>query len=417
MAVSLTARVLLGLVLGFAVGLLISANPSLARVPGWIEPVGTIFINAIKMTVIPLVVASLIVGVASAPDPATVGRLGGRAALWFIGIVLVSAFIGVLVTPLALSVIEPDPARIEALRSSTAGAEFVERAKGIPKFSQWLTELVPVNPIRAAADTAMLPLIVFSVLFGAALMRVESARRQAMLLALQGVQDASFVLVRWVLIAAPVGVFALAMPLAARLGVSAAGAVVWYIGVVSALCVAFMALVLYPLACIGGRIAFRDFARAALPVQAVAMSSRSSMGSLPVMIEQLGGTLGFTREITGFLLPLSASVFRAGAGIGITGGVCFLAALYGVHLTVPQLATIALTTTLLSFSVPGIPAGSIIVMVPVLLAAHLPVEGVGILIAVDAIPDMFRTTTNVTGTMAVAAVLGGRNRTPVTKAG
>jgi Na+/H+-dicarboxylate symporter len=112
--------------------------------------------------------------------------------------------------------------------------------------------------------------------------------------------------------------------------------------------------------------------------------------------------------VTGFLLPLSASVFRAGAGIGITGGACFLAALYGVELSTPQLATIAATTTLLSFSIPGIPAGSIIAMVPVLLAARLPVEGIGILIGVDTIPDMFRTTTNVTGTMAVATMLGAR---------
>jgi len=179
---------------------------------------------------------------------------------------------------------------------------------------------------------------------------------------------------------------------------------------VSLLCVAFMVLVLYPFASIAGGIPIREFAAAALPVQAVSMSSRSSMACLPVMIEQFATRLGFSREITGFLLPLSASTFRAGAGIGITGGVCFLAALYGTPLSVPQLATIALTTTLLSFSVPGIPAGSIIVMVPVLLAAKLPVEGVGILIGVDAIPDMFRTTTNVIGTMTIAAVLGGKNR-------
>ncbi len=170
-----------------------------------------------------------------------------------------------------------------------------------------------------------------------------------------------------------------------------------------------MLLVLYPLASLFGRIGFMRFARIALPVQVVAMSSRSSMGSLPVMIEELGGKLGLAPAIIGFLLPLSASVFRAGAGIGITGGTCFLAALFGIDLSTPQLMTIAVTTTLLSFSIPGIPAGSIIAMVPVLLAARLPVEGVGILIGVDTIPDMFRTTTNVTGTMAVATILGAHD--------
>jgi Na+/H+-dicarboxylate symporter len=401
-----TIRVLIGLVLGFVIGLAIAGDPAFSAVPAILDPVGTIFINAIRMTVIPLVVSSLIIGVASAPDTRTVGQLGGRAVLMFIVIVMLSSIIGVIVTPIAFSSIEADPARLAALQAS--GAAALESAKAIPTLSQWLVALVPVNPIRAAADGAMLPLIVFSVLFGLALNRVTPERRGRAIAGLQGIQDAAFVLVRWILIAAPLGVFALTVPLASRLGVGAAGAVVQYIAVLSGLCVAFMLLVLYPAASVFGRVGIVRFARIALPVQAVAMSSRSSMASLPVMIEELGGKLGLSPAITGFLLPLSAATFRAGAGIGITGGACFLAALFGVDLSAQQLMTIALTTTLLSFSIPGIPAGSIIAMVPVLLAAGLPVEGVGILIGVDTIPDMFRTTTNVTGTMTVATILGAR---------
>jgi Na+/H+-dicarboxylate symporter len=409
---SLTARVLTGLVLGFAAGLAIASLPALSAVPAWIEPVGTIFINAIRMTVIPLVVSSLVVGVGSAPDPRTVGSLGGRAIVLFVAIVFVSSVIGVVVTPLAMSVITPDPARIDALRSAAGATDYAAQAKSVPTFAEWLVALVPSNPIKAATDAAMLPLIVFSVLAGLALSRVAAETRDTALRVVRGVQDASFVLVRWVLEVAPFGVFALAVPLAARLGIGAAGAVAWYIVVVSVLCLLFMALVLYPVATIGGKVSLREFARAALPVQSIAMSSRSSMGSLPVMIERFGGDLKYSGEITGFLMPLSASVFRAGAGIGITGGACFLAALYGAPLTVSQLVTVAVTTTLLSFSIPGIPAGSIIAMVPVLIAAKLPVEGVGILIGVDTIPDMFRTTTNVTGTMTVASLLGRNRRDP-----
>jgi proton glutamate symport protein len=408
--VSLTVRVLTGLVLGFAVGLVAAAVEPLARVPAWIEPLGTVFINAIRMTVIPLVVSSLVLGVASAPESRTVGTLGGRAAVLFVELVFISSVIGVIVAPVALAMNAPDPASIEALRASAPAVDAIERAKAVPSFTQWMIDLVPVNPVRAAADSAMLPLIVFSLLFGVAVTRVDAGRRDGLMRALAGLQDASFVLVRWVLLLAPIGVFALAVPLAARVGIEAVGAVAWYIVIVCGLCVLFMALVLYPLASIAGGIPLVEFARAALPVQAVAISSRSSMASLPVMIEELGGKLGLSKEITGFLLPLSASVFRAGAGIGIAGGVCFLAILYGSPLSVNALATIAVTTTLLSFSIPGIPAGSIIAMVPVLQAANLPVEGVAILIAVDAVPDMFRTTTNVTGTMAVAAMLGGRTR-------
>ncbi|HKS07545.1 MAG TPA: dicarboxylate/amino acid:cation symporter [Gemmatimonadaceae bacterium] len=415
---SLTVRVLIGLGLGFGAGLIAADVPQLARAATWIAPAGTIFINAIQMTVIPLVVSSLVLGVASAPDSRAVGRLGGRAAVLFVLLVFVSSVIGVVVAPGALALNAPDAASIEALRASTQAVDAVERAKAVPTFTQWLLGLVPVNPVRAAAESAMLPLIVFSLLFGVALTRVDAARRDGLMRALAGLQDASFVLVRWILMLAPIGVFALAVPLAARVGLEAVRAIAWYMAVVSGLCVLFMALVLYPLASVVGRIPLREFARAALPVQAVAISARSSMASLPVMINEFAGSLGLSKEITGFLLPLSSSVFRAGAGIGIAGGVCFLAILYGSPLSLGALATIAVTTTLLSFSIPGIPAGSIIAMVPVLQAANLPVEGVAILIAADAIPDMLRTTTNVTGTMAVAAMLGGRTRTaaPTTNA-
>ncbi len=413
---SLTAKVLLGLLLGFGAGLVVPGIPALTWLPGAVEPLGTLFINGIRMTVIPLVVSSLIVGVASAPDPRTVGRLGGKALAWFVVIVLAAAVTGVLLVPGAFRLLPLDPAAVEALRAGAVAGDIVERARAVPGFAQWLTELIPVNPVRAASDGAMLPLIVFSVLFGVALTRVSPAPQAALVRVLEGVQEASLTLVRWVLALAPVGVFALAVPLASRIGLAAAGAVLWYMLIVSLLCVVFSVLVLYPIAVVAGGVPLRDFARAALPAQAVAMSSRSSLAALPAMIEGATTRLGLSREITGFFLPLSAATFRTGAGIGMTGGVCFIAALYGMELGAAQLATIAVSTVLLSFSVPGVPAGSIIVMVPILLSVGLPVEGIAILIGVDTLPDMFRTTTNVTGTMAVAAAIGGKDRVPPTGA-
>jgi proton glutamate symport protein len=249
-------------------------------------------------------------------------------------------------------------------------------------------------------------LIVFAVLFGVALTRVPAGPREALVRALDAVQEASLTLVRWVLALAPLGVFALAVPLASRMGLGAASAVAGYIVAVSLLCVLFAALVLYPVAVLLGRVAPMRFLRALLPAQAVAMSSRSSLAALPAMIEGAREQLRLSQEVVGFLLPLSAATFRTGAGIGMTAGVAFVAALYGVELSAAQLATVALSTVLLSFSVPGVPAGSLIVMVPILLSVGLPVEGVAILIGVDTIPDMFRTTLNVTGTMTVATVLG-----------
>ncbi|MDQ3389050.1 MAG: dicarboxylate/amino acid:cation symporter, partial [Gemmatimonadota bacterium] len=154
-----------------------------------------------------------------------------------------------------------------------------------------------------------------------------------------------------------------------------------------------------------GRTSVGRFARATAPAQGIAFSSRSSLAALPAMIEG-AAALRLSREIAGFFLPLSASLFRLGGAVALPAGVLFVARLYGVDLSVPQLVTVGVTSVLLTFSVPGIPGGSILIMAPVLLSAGLPVEGIGLLLGVDTIPDMFRTTTNVTGHMAAATILG-----------
>jgi proton glutamate symport protein len=403
---SLTVRVLIGLVAGLAVGFVVNASPDLRGVVPWIEPLGSIFINAIRMTVVPLVVASLIVGVAGAPDARAIGRVGWRALALFVVLVLAGAVFGAIIAqPVLTRMI--DPASTAAVREGASQLAGVaqEGARRLPTFAQWLIDLVPANPIRAAADGAMLPLIVFSLLFGVALLRLAAERRRSVIAFFEGVSDAMLVLVRWVLVLAPIGVFALAVPLAARMGLAAAGALIGFIVLVSGLSVAFMVLVLYPSTSVVGRVPLGAFARAIAPAQAVAFSSRSSLAALPAMIEAAETRLRFPPEISRFLLPLSASTFRAGSGVGLTVSVLFVARLYGVDLSVAQMVTVIATVLLTSFSVPGIPNGSIIAMVPVLAAAGIPVEGIGILLSIDTIPDMFRTTTNVTGHMTAAAIL------------
>ena len=404
---SLTVRVLIGLFAGLLVGFAANAFPDLRGIIPWIEPLGSIFINAIRMTVVPLVVASLVVGVAGASDARAIGRVGWRALALFVILVLAGSIFGAIVAqPILVRLIDPGAAT--AISSGTAGqlaGAAQEGAQRLPSFAQWVIDLVPSNPIRAAADGAMLPLIVFSLLFGVALLRLDAERRRPIIGFFEGVADAMLVLVRWVLVLAPIGVFALAVPLAARMGLAAAGALAGFVVLVSALSVAFMALVLYPAASALGRVPLGLFARAIAPSQAVAFSSRSSLAALPAMIEAGETRLGFPPEISRFLLPLSASTFRAGSGVGLTVSVLFVARLYGVDLSIAQIATVIATVLLTSFSVPGIPNGSIIAMVPILVAAGIPVTGIGILLSIDTIPDMFRTTTNVTGHMTAAAIL------------
>ena len=411
---SLTARVLIALILGLAIGIAasVSGSETLLAVARGVEPVGTLWINAIRMTVIPLIVSSLVAGVAAAPDPGAVGRIGGRALLIFLTVLGATALFCIVVAPIVLSGLEIDATASEALRASTTSVDVAASRATLPTFRQWVVDLVPSNPIRAAADGAILPLIVFSLALGLAITRVVGDVRTMAVGFFQALAAAMLVLVRWVLEIAPIGVFALAVPLATRLGVAAAGAVLYYIALVVGMCIVCI-IAMYPLAAIGGRVPLRLFARATAPAQAVAFSARSSLGALPAMIEGAERILGLPASITTFFLPLAASMYRVGGVIAQIVGVLFLAKLYGIDLATSQMLTIGVTAMATSFSVPGVPGGSILVMVPVLLAAGLPVEGVGILLGVDTIPDMFRTTTNVTGHMAAAAILGrGTEREP-----
>ncbi len=406
---SLAVKVLIGLIAGLAVGLAIasSGSPALAQLVPVVEPVGQLWVAAIRMTIIPLVVSSLIAGVGSASDPRVVGRLGVRALALFAVLLSVGAVMAVAAGPSLLRLLPIDPAAAEALRASAAQSAdaAAEGAKKIPTIGQFIVDLIPVNPVKAAADGAMLPLIIFSLAFGVALIRVSAERRAALLRVIEGVQEASLWLVRTVLALAPIGVFGLAVAVAAKLGLAAAGALATYVLVVCGAAVVYCVLVLYPAAVLFGGISLRAFARGAFPAQAVAFSSRSSLAALPAMLESARERLMLPAPITAFLLPLAATTFRAGGAIGQCIGALFVARLYGITPGPAQLAFIAITAVVTTFSVPGIPGGAIIVMVPVLMAAGIPPEGVGLLLGVDTIPDMFRTTTNVTGDMAAAVIL------------
>jgi len=411
---SLTTRVLIALVVGIAGGVAIasSGSPRLVRAATAIEPLGTLWINAIRMTVIPLVVGALIVGITSAPSARSIGRVGRRAIVFFIVTLFAAAAYAALLAPMLIDRIPLDPAAIAAMQqsSASAGSTAVQSASNVPTFTRWLVDLVPANPVKAAADGALLPLIVFTLLFGLALLTLPAERRAPVVAFFQGLGDAALTVVRWVLELAPLGVLALALPLATRMGASAAGALAAFVATVIGITVSFAILVLYPIAVVGGRVSLREFARASFPAQAVAFSSRSSLAALPAMIEAARSKLGLPAEISGFFLPLAASTYRIAGALAQPTGVLFIARLYGIELTTTQLMAVVLTVVPTTFSVPGIPAGSIIVMVPVLIAAGLPPEGIGVLLGIDAITDMFRTATNVTGDMAGAVVLGRRQR-------
>ncbi len=415
--VSLTTRVLIALAAGMGVGLLLSGiDPAYARpIIAAVEPIGTLFVNAIRMTVIPLVVSSLIAGVATSGSGASVARIGAKGIIVFLVLLVASGLVGALVAPVLLSHVHADPASLASAPTAAAGSggSVIASSSAMQSPAQWVLSLVPANAFRAAVDGAMLPLIIFALVLGVALLHVEDEPRQRVVLIFRATTEAMLVIVRWLLVVAPLGVFALALPLVARLGLSAVGALATYVVLVSVTAAAFIILVLYPAGAWGGGISLRAFARAAAPAQAVAFSSRSSLAALPALIDSGRTRLHLPEEVTGFFLPLATAVFRVGAALGLTTGAVFLARLYGVPLGAGQLATIVATAVITSFSIPGIPGGSILAMVPVLTSVGLPVEGLGILLGVDTIPDSFRTTANVTGQLAAATIVSrGLDHTP-----
>lgn len=404
---SLTTRVLLGLVAGFVLGLLLAGatSPAVTTLLAIVAPVGTIFINLIRMTVIPLVASMLIASVGSLASSGALGRAGARAAMIAVAMLAVTAVTTVLIATPVLARIQIDQSAAMALRGPmTVTATLTVAPPQTPALAQWFVDLVSPNVVKSAADGAMLPVIVFSVLFGVALAGVTAERRDGVLRVTQGVADAMERLVSWILELAPFGVFALAVPLASKLGLAAAGAVIAYIVLVVLLTILVGAVLLYPVGIIAGSMSPQAFVSFCAPAQAVAFASRSSLAALPAMVES-GERAGLPPIVSRFIIPLAASVFRVGAAVAMPVGVLFLARLYGATLSPTQLASVVFTVILSSFAVPGVPGGSIIAMVPVLAAVNLPIDGIGILLAVDTIPDMFRTTENVTGSLTLAAVL------------
>ena len=399
------AALLVGLLAGAALASGAPA-PTTERIVNILEPIGTVWINAVRMTIIPLVVSMLIVAVASSDSLASLGRLGGTLMVFFLGTLVVIGALTALLAPPLLSGLQIDPQAAAALRAtaSSGSQQVAATVKGMGGVAQRLVELVPPNPIRAAADGAFLPLVVFGLIFGAALSRVAADARDAVVKPLRGISEAMLIIIRWIFAAAPVGVLALATVVGARLGYGAVAAVGYYVGVFAVLILIVMLLV-YLAAVLLGRVALRRFATAVAPAQVIALGSRSSSAALPAMIDSARNVLGLPPQIVSFVLPTAVAIFRVSAPISFVLGALFLGKLYGVTLTTPEILELIVISILLGFSVPPVPSGSLFLMAPVFAEYGIPVEGVAILIAIDAIPDLLKTTTIVTAHMASAVVV------------
>ena len=399
---SMTTRILAGLVAGALAGLLLAwLDPALAaRCADFAQPIGRLWLNALQMTVVPLVLALVVVGVSAANDAAASGRTARRAMIVFALLLSAGAAFAAIVAPLLLSFLPSDPALIEKLHATTPVSTTPVG------FADWFSTIIPNNAIAAAAQSAMLPLVVFALFFGFALTRIEAPRRARMVEFFQTIADTMIVIVRWVLWAAPLGVFALVLAVCARAGTGVISALGWYIGLQCTMYIC-VTLLLYPVAVVFGGERLRRFAAGILPAQIVAASTQSSLASLPAMIDSARTRLGHPSSVVALVLPMAVSLFRITSPIQYLGAATFVAWMHGIDVSAAHLAVAAALAVVLSLGAVGLP-GQVSFMaatMPVTSAMGLPLESLGLLLAVDTIPDVFATVGNVTADLTASSVV------------
>jgi proton glutamate symport protein len=401
---SLSLIVLLALVAGLCAGAWIRAEaPDLAQAGETLEAMGGLWLNALRMTVVPLVFSLLVTGIASVSDAAATGRLAARAVLLFSLLLAFAGLYGVLATQGALALWPVNPNAAAAFIAG-AGGEGASAAPA-PTLIEWLRGLAPENPVKAAAESAILPLVVFAVFFGFAATRLEPGLRTPIVTLFRAISEAMVVIVRWVLLAGPFGVFALSLGVGLRAGLGAAGALLHYIAIVSAVTLS-VTIIAWLIALVFGRQGIGKFSAAAAPVWAIAFSTQSSLASLPAMIEAARG-LRIPGRVADLILPLAVAVFRFTSPVANLAVCFFVAHLYGIEPGVPQIAGAIVVAFGVSVGSVGLPGqiSFIASVAPICMALGVPVELLGILIAVEVIPDIFRTLGNVTGDLAATAIL------------
>ncbi|MES2755378.1 MAG: cation:dicarboxylase symporter family transporter [Pseudomonadota bacterium] len=406
---SQATRILVSLVVGLALGIALAAfapgavDPTLTIA----RPVGTAWLNALQMTVVPLIVSLVVTGVAATAEAARAGRITARAIVLFVVMLIIGGTLSALITPLILMAVPVPGEAAAALRGALGSGVPVEA--GAVSLPDLFAAIVPTNVVAAAANGAFLSLIIFTLAFAFAITRIDPARRDQLIALFEGIRDAMLVLINWVLWLAPLGVFALALVVGGSAGTAAVAALLHYIFVVSSIgCLVIV--VAFALAWVGGRVSPLRFERAALPAHAVAISTQSSLASLPAMLKG-AEAMGVPVATAGVVLPLAVTMFRATQPAMNIAIAIYIAAWFGVPVTAGAIAAALTTAILLSLGSVSLPAQITFFasIAPVCVALGVPVAPLGLLIAVETIPDIFRTFGNVTADLAATATVSARS--------
>lgn len=397
-------RILLALVIGLLMGIIATAQlPAVSEhLDFWLDIVGTLWLNGLRMTVVPLIVALVVTGIVKSAEAARAGPMAARTVVWIVAMMVLSAAMGALLTPLFLS-LWPMPAEsAAALRSALTTAPAVAEQ---PAMRDFLVALVPTNPIASAVNDSILPLLIFTLTFAFAVTRLAQEPRQQMAGFFSALADAMVTVIEWVLKLAPIGVFALAFVVGARSGVAALGAVLHYIVTVSLVGIVVGAFA-YPVAVFAGKVRFGDFVRQLAPVQAFAVSTQSSLASLPLMLKK-AEALGVRESTAGLVLPMAVALLRVTGPAMNLAVALYVANWFGIELDAFDYSFaifIAALTSMGAVSLPG-SVSFVTSIAPICLALGIPVEPLALLIAVETLPDIFRTTGNVQMDVALATVI------------
>ena len=391
---NLSLQILTALILSVAVGL-VAGPDNLPFINQWIAPVGTIFINLIKMMIVPVVFCSLIVGVTSLGGD---GKKLGRISIKTIGLYMITTAVAIVIGLAVAGVLQPGV----GLEMAGTAAPKVKEA---PTLMQVLVNMVPTNPIASMAKADILPVIIFALFVGVGITQVGGNRTNPLVNFFDAAAEVCYRIIAMVMRFAPIGVFALLLPVVCKNGPKVLLPLLSVIACSAVGSILHCVLVYSGLASVGGGLSPLKFFRGMSEAMMLAFTTCSSAGTLPVNMKNAQEKLGLSREITSFVLPLGATINMDGTAIYM--GICslFIANVFGVNLSSSDMLMIIFTGTLASIGTAGVPGAGLIMLAMVLQTVQLPLEGLALVAGIDRVLDMFRTTVNITGDVAVAAVV------------
>lgn len=367
--------------------------------------VGGLWLNALQMTVIPLIVALLVTGIAQGAEALRAGRIAARSVTWFVIVCTASAIFGMLAMPLLLGILPLPDSAIQALQTGLAALDPGAAATAAPTVADFFRSIIPNNVIAAASEGNVLQLVVFTLVFAMAITRIDAQLRRPLLSLFEAIRDALLIVIGWVLLIAPLGVFALAFAVGASAGGEAFGALLHYIFLVSMVGIG-VTLGGYAVAIFAGRLPPLRFAKAMIGPQTVAISTQSSLASLPAMLAA-SALLGIRERVADVTLPLAVALCRAtGPAMNLAVAI-YVAHWLGIEPTMPQIAAATAVAAVVSYGSVSLPGqiSFLTSITPISLALGVPVAPLALLVAVENIPDIIRTLGNVTIDVAVTSAV------------